>query len=119
MDKRWSTEELSEYISKFDTAEARESVVKELMTAKILSDFLETTHGRLVLNSTIDAVKSNMMKIVRLAVENADNSYPDPSFINQIVQAALQINVAYDFMHGIVTMLTRGDDHEARMKKVE
>jgi hypothetical protein len=111
MDKRWSTEELSDYIRHFDTAEARENVVRELMASKILSECLETAHGRLVLNSTIDAVRSNMMKIVRLSIEGAQKN------VDEIIQAALQINVAYDFMHGIATTLTRGEDHEKRMVK--
>uniref|UniRef100_A0A6M3KXH2 Uncharacterized protein n=1 Tax=viral metagenome TaxID=1070528 RepID=A0A6M3KXH2_9ZZZZ len=109
--KRWSTQELSDYIRLFDTAEARENVVKELMASKILNDFLNTTHGRLILNSTIDGVRSNMMKIVRLSIENAAKN------TGEITQSALQINVAYDFMHGIATTLTRGEDHETKMRK--
>lgn len=108
--KRWSTQELSDYIRLFDTSEARENVVKELMASKILAEFLDTTHGRLVLNSTIDAVRSNMMKIVRACVNGPDENYKD------IVQAALQINVAFDFMHGIATMATRGEEHEKKMR---
>jgi hypothetical protein len=111
MGKRWSTKELSSYIQNFDTAEARENVVRELMASKILSEFLETTHGRLVLNSTIDAVRSNMMKIVRLSIEGAQKN------VDEITQAALQINVAYDFMYGIATTLTMGEDHETMMRK--
>ena len=109
--KRWSTQELSDYIRLFDTAEARENVVKELMAAKILNDFLGTTHGRLLLNSTIDGIRSNMMKIVRLSIEGIDPNR------EKITQAALQINVAYDFMHGIATTLTRGEEHETKMRK--
>jgi len=109
-DRRWTTEEISNYISGFTEIE-RENVVRELMGSKILRTFLDTPEGKLTLGSTIDSIRDQMMKIVRLSISGFDGN------LEEIKQAALQINVAYDFMHGIATTLSRGEDHETRMRK--
>jgi hypothetical protein len=110
-DKRWTTEEISNYISGFP-GEEKDSVMRELIGAKLLRQFLDTVEGKLLLDSTVDAIRDNTMKIVSLTINGFDKS------IDEIRQAALQINVAYDFMYGIATQLNRGEDHEKRMKSV-
>jgi hypothetical protein len=54
------------------------------------------------------------MKIVRFCIAGSDS---EKEFESKIRQMALQINVAYDFMHGIATTLTRGEEHENNMRK--
>jgi len=109
-EKRWGTQELSDYISNFSSVE-KENVVKELVASKILGDFLNTPQGKIILNSTVDSIRNNMMKIVKLSIVGFDVNF------KEIQQAALQINVAYDFMHSIATTMSRGEDHESRMVK--
>jgi hypothetical protein len=110
-DKRWTTEEISNYISGFP-GEQKDSVIRELVGAKLIRQFLDTPEGKLLLDSTVDSIRDNTMKIVSLSVSGFDKS------IDEIRQAALQINVAYDFMYGVATQLNRGEDHEKRMKYV-
>jgi len=109
-DRRWTTEEISNYISKFTEVE-RDNVIRELMGAKILSNYLNMPEGKLILNSVIDSIRDYTMKIIRLSVDGFDKNK------EEIKQAALQVNVAYDFIYGIATILTRGEEHEESMKR--
>ncbi len=108
-DRRWTTEEISNYISRFTDVE-RDNVIRELMSSKILRSFLDTAEGKLLLESVVDSIRDQMMKIVRFSIEGFDVHE------KELRQAALQINVSYDFMHGIAKTLTRGEEHESRMK---
>jgi hypothetical protein len=108
-DKRWTNEEISNYISRFTDVE-RDNVIRELMSSKILRSFLDTTEGRLLLDSTVDSIRDQMMKIVRLSIEDSKKNS------DAIQQASLQINVAYDFIHGLAKTLTRGEEHESKMR---
>lgn len=110
-DRRWTTEDLSNYINQFDNSEARENIIRELVSSKILKTCLDSVEGKLVLGSVIDSVRDNMMKIVRYSIEGFDKNQ------EAIRQAALQINVSYDFMYGIANTLNRGESHETEMKK--
>ena len=105
---RFTTEEISKYLEKFYTSEARESVVKELVSSDILKRGLESPEGKLILANTIDLVRSNMMKIVRLAIDGGKTK--------DIEHCALQISLAYDFMCGIAGVLTKGEEHEKGLK---
>lgn len=102
---RYSTEQISTYLERFYGAEARESVLKELISADILRRGLDTKEGRLILSNTIDLIRSNVMKIVRLSLDGFKKN------MEEIEQAALQIGVAYDFMSGISMTLTQGEEH--------
>ena len=109
-EKRWGTQELSDYIKDF-SSEEKENIVKELVSSKILGDFLNTPQGKVILNSTIDSIRDNTMRIVQLSIEGAEvNCY-------KISQAALQINIAYKFMHGIASTMSIGEAHEKGMSK--
>ena len=108
-EKRWTNQELNAYISRFESGEAKDNIIKELITAKIIREVLDTPEGKLILDTTIDGIRDNMMKIIRYCLIGQNQP--------EVQKAALEINVAYDFIHGIAVKLSRGDEHEKKMGK--
>lgn len=107
--RNWSNNDLSDYISNFSDVQ-RESVLKEILEAELLAKFISKTEGRLLLNSVVDQIRDLTMSIVSLSVDGFDENS------DKIKQAALQINVAYDFMYKIANMVTTGDQHIKNIK---
>jgi len=108
---RYSVEDIDRYFKTFKTGEAKAAAYTEIVSNELLKGYLNTTEGRLVFDSVIDGVRSNMMKIVSLAI----SGHGFDENIAEIKQAALQISAAYDFMYGIVVLLDRGKEHEKGM----
>ena len=102
-------EELENYINNF-RPEQRETVLKEILDSDILAKAFETKEGRVILNSAVDLISDNVMKIVKLAVESRDeNPY--------IVQTAREINTIYKLMTDWAAILTSGEGHKDKIKE--
>jgi hypothetical protein len=107
MNKEWSNEELTNYVTNFSD-EQRESVLKQILETELLQKFINTPDGRLILNSVVERIRDYTMLIVSLSVSGKP--------IEDIKEAALKINIAYDFMYSIAGMISKGDDHKKNMK---
>lgn len=113
MDKKsWDKFQLRDYVSNFST-EQRENVLKQIVEADLLSQVFETTEGKLILNSAVDIITNNTMKIVSLCIGSEKGK------IDKITEAAHQINVTHAMMYKWATMLTTGKAHEGEIKKVK
>jgi hypothetical protein len=110
MAREWSNQDLVDYISRFKDVQ-REYVLKQLLESDILAKFLGTTEGRLILNSVVDSITADTMLIVRLATDGQLQE------TNEIINAARQINTAYNFMYSIAKMAEDGQIHTDKMKK--
>ena len=103
-------QELSDYITRFSEIE-RESVLKAILESELLQKFLSTTDGRLVLGGMVDLIRDKTMNIVNLSASGFSGNE------DEIEQAALEINIAFKFMHQIAGMVVKGDEHTKKMKK--
>lgn len=106
--REWTNQELVEYISRFKDVQ-REYVLKQLLEVDLLAKFLATTEGRLIINKVVDGIANETMSIVSLAISGGKTA--------EIEQAALRINVAYDFMYALAKIASEGGAHKENMKK--
>jgi len=108
--KEWTNQDLQEYVNSGNFSEnQRDNVLKEILEDGLIEKFLGTTEGRLILDKTVDLITSDTMLIVRLAVKGGSES--------EITHAALRINTAFNFMHGLAEIAVKGGEHIKRMKK--
>lgn len=106
--KRWNLEQLDRYVksSGFSSNFEVDAVIKALRSLELIRDFFDTPTGGVLMSSVVDGIRSNMMKIIRLSVDGFDKNEAE------IRHAALQINVAHEFMYGILTTMDRGEEIE-------
>ena len=102
MARKWSYDQLSEYVQFFDESQ-KEAVLKAVTEHEILQRYFDTTNGRLILDNVVDQIRDYTMKIVSLSVEDANKNH------DAIVQAALNIRVAYNFMFKIASLAAQGE----------
>jgi hypothetical protein len=114
-EKEWTNEDLSNYITHFSENQ-REYVLKQILESELLQQFLGTTEGRLILNSVVDKIRDNTMKIVSLATKDCE--CPD-TIVDLIRAEAIEMNVAYDFMYAIADMATKGEKHKESIKALK
>ncbi len=109
--RKWDLERLNEYINSggFKTTDEKDAVLRELKVSEILNEYLGTIQGMIIMDSVVDSVRENMMKIVSLSISGSKENE------DAIKQASLQIGIARDFMFGILTALERGMAHEKAM----
>jgi hypothetical protein len=111
--REWDNDDLGNYITRFPDRQ-RENVLNEILKNELLKEFMGTTHGRLILDSVVDKIRDNTMKIVQLATK--DSECPD-IIVDCIRAEAIELNVAYDFMHALASMASTGEQHEAMIKR--
>jgi hypothetical protein len=109
-DREWTNDDLGNYITHFSESQ-RENVLKQILESELLQQFLGTTEGRLILNSVVDKIRDNTMKIVSLSISNKNTQ--------ELIDAAYQIHMAYDFMYAIAGMATAGETHKESIKKLK
>jgi hypothetical protein len=112
-DTRWNREAFNRYVnaSGFTSELQMRAVFNALTISNIAMDFLDTAAGKIVMSSTTRKVKDNLSKIISLSRDGFDAN------IDGIRQAATEINLAYDFMMGILDIIARGDDYEKQREK--
>lgn len=112
-DVRWNTDEITKYInsSGLTTKIEIEAILNELKVSQVVMGFLDTVEGKLVMASVLESIRNNVRKIHRLSVEGFDKNF------EEIRQASMQVHVSHDFMLGILSMLSRGEDYEKAMIK--
>lgn len=109
MARDWSYQELSDYVQFFDDAQ-KEAVLKAITEHELLGKFLDSTEGRLILNNVVDQIRDYTMKIVSLSVDGAAKNE------KEIIQASLNIRVAYNFMYKIASMAMQGEKIANQLK---
>lgn len=107
--REWTNEDLKNYVTLFSD-QVRDTVLKDILEADILARFLSTSEGRLVLNSVVDDITAQVLKIVTLSREYAKNA-------DLIAQAALRIDMSHEFMRRLATIAVKGEEHADQMKK--
>ena len=107
--KSWTNSDLVEYISLFKEKE-RENILKQILENDLLKKFLDTTEGRLILGHVIDSIAEQTMKIVRLCIDGNKE-------MEEIINAAQQISLAYNFMYKLANIALSGKTHEENLEK--
>jgi thiamine kinase-like enzyme len=102
MARTWSYDQLSEYVQHFDESQ-KEAILKVITEHEILQRFFETIEGKLILDNVVDQIRDFTMKIVSLSVEDAVSNH------DQIVQAAQNIRVAYNFIYKLASLGSQGN----------
>jgi hypothetical protein len=108
MGREWNNDDLREYVGLFKERE-RENVLQQILESELLGKFLATTEGRLILDNVVDGITAQTMKIVSLSASGKN--------VDEIIDAARKISIAYEFMYGIATKATQGGDHVEAIKK--
>ncbi|HHT9146687.1 MAG TPA: hypothetical protein ACFYD4_13610 [Candidatus Wunengus sp. YC61] len=106
----WTIEQFSQYThnNRF-SEETREVIWEALKTTALLRSFLEDPAGGVVLDSIVETIRENIMKIINLSVEDTTKN------IDAITQAGLNIKFSRNFMIDFVNKFDRGRQHEEAM----
>jgi len=109
MDKIKTNRDIFEYVDKFHNAQ-KETVLMEIMKDTELQRYLSTVEGRLVCNSVVDKISSDIGSLIDV-VRNGE-----PDMAKSLLNIAQRINVALDFMVGLAAIAKKGMEHETRMQ---
>jgi hypothetical protein len=108
--REWTNDDLKSYVTLFSD-QVRDTVLKDILEADILSRFLSTSDGRLVLNSVVDDITGGILAILNFSKEGFDKN------LETIRQMSMKIGVSYDLMKRLATIALKGDSHVAQMTK--
>ena len=111
--KDFSSHDLEDYVSKFNDEVQRENVLKQILEADILEKVFETTEGKVVLNSCVDMIRDNTMKIVSVCI----NDKPIEDKWEAVELMSMEIKVIEIMMRKWATMLMKGKAHKGSIKK--
>ena len=103
-------DELENYINSF-REDQRETVYKQIIDSELLEKAFSTSEGKLILDSAVDLIASNVMTIVKDCAKTGDAS-------NTVYQAAKEINTAYKLMSDWAKILIRGSEHKTKIDKL-
>jgi len=106
----WTTQQISDYVSQFPE-NVRDYILRELMSGKILREFLDRPEGKLILDSTVESIAANVMNMVNICTSSGFENH-----LMKLREEALNINVCFNFMKGIAQKLTVGEEREKSMK---
>lgn len=107
-DKTWLNSDLIEYLKKYSENQ-RDYVLDKILQSDLLRKFMDTTGGRLIINSIVHQISANVSEILNICVGKYDE--------DAIRQCALKINIAFDFMHQLATIAEEAEKHERAMAK--
>jgi hypothetical protein len=102
-------DELENYITSFPEHQ-RESVYKQIIDSELLDKAFSTSEGKLILDSAVDMIASNVMNIVRECAKTGDADA-------KVYDAAREINVTYKIMLDWANIIIRGDEHKKKGKE--
>ena len=105
-------DELENYINSFRENQ-RETVYKQIIDSDLLEKAFSTSEGKLILDSAVDLITSNVIKIVRQCAEVK----PD-KFETYVYPYAMEINIAYKLMTDWAKILIRGSEHKTNIDKL-
>ena len=107
-------DELEDYINSFQFHQ-REVVYKQILDSEILEKAFSTTEGKLILNSAVDIITSNILKILDACIEKSDGD----DLIADIYKHAAEINLAHKMMTEWAKILISGNGHKTKMKGIK
>jgi hypothetical protein len=103
-------DELENYITSF-REEQRETVYKQIIDSELLEKAFSTSEGKLILDSAVDMIASNVMTIVK-------NCGPREIEFDELKRAAREINTTYKLMSDWANILIRGSEHKNKINKL-
>jgi hypothetical protein len=103
-------DELENYINSFNEHQ-REAVYKHIIDSELLEKAFSTSEGKLILDSAVDLIASNVMKIVKECGNSAENE-------GLLRDAAWEINTTYRIMTDWAKILIRGSEHKNKIDKL-
>ena len=109
-DKTWTNQDLKNYITRFKD-EQREYVLNTILEADLLRNFLNTIGGRLIINSAVDSINSQITNMLNLCLQ------PPEKVREEIMRSALIVNVTYDFIRRMAVIADQAEEHEKAMAK--
>lgn len=104
-------EELEAYINNFHEVH-RDTVYKEIIDSELLAKVFSMPEGKLILNSAVDLISADIMKITAACVKE-DFDY------TKIVPLAYEINTTYKLMTEWARVLIKGDEHKQKATKTK
>jgi len=105
-------DQLEQYINSFREIQ-REEIAKHIIDSELLREAFETSAGRMILNSAVDLITSNVIQIVRYCSESPPNES-----ITQIQPHAAEINTTHKLMTDWAKILIRGGEHKKKAEKL-
>ena len=109
-------DELEAYINNF-APNQREHVAKQIIDSELLRKAFETSEGKNILNSAVDLISQNVMKIVGNCSKTTDITGPATS--QEVYNAAREINTTYKLMSDWAKILIRGAEHREKAEKIK
>ena len=100
-------EELENYISQFNQQNS-DNVLKQILDSELLAKAFSIPEGKLILNSAVDLIATNVMKITAACLKD-DCEY------GKLMPIAYEINTAYKLMTEWARILIKGDEHKKKM----
>ena len=103
-------DELENYINGFRENQ-REVVYKQILDSEILAKAFSTSEGKLILDSAVDLITSNVMSIVK-------NCGDREVEITEVRDSAREINTTHKLMTDWAKILIRGNEHKNKIDKL-
>lgn len=108
--------DIATYVSTFPE-NSREVVVEQIMKGKLLKQAMNTTAGKVIINSAIDDIHKKLMAIINLCISDKKSTAKGQALGSQIEQCAKEMLVTYRLMRGWAEIIMNSDRHEGEMKK--
>jgi len=102
-------DQLEGYINGFRENQ-REVVYKQIIDSELLEKAFSTSEGKLILDSAVDLIASNVMSIVSNCSGEAN--------IEKVMDSAVEINTTYKLMTDWAKILIRGSEHKDKINKL-
>ena len=103
-------DQLESYINNFGPNQ-REHVYKQIIDAELLRKAFESADGKNILNSAVDLITNNVIKLVKeCCTETGDDE--------KLKIAAREINTIYKLMCDWAMILTSGSKHREKAEKI-
>ena len=103
-------DELEDYINSFQFHQ-REVVYKQILDSEILEKAFSTTEGKLILNSAVDIITGNILKILDACLEDEAAA--------KIYKYTDEVNLAHKMMTEWAKILISGNGHKTKMKGIK
>ena len=109
-------DQLENYISNFKENQ-REVIYKQIIDSELLRKAFETSEGKNILNSAVDLITDDVIKIVSASAQMGLDE--DGQNFRAILVHGREINTTYKLMSDWAKILIRGGEHREKAEKIK
>ena len=109
--ENWTAADLNIYINRIREDE-RDQVLAQVLDKRRLREYLDTPEGQLILRDAVNIVRSELMEIFRLVIDDPRKN------IDKIVTSSDRYRAVIDIMHRWMDLIQKGEHPEKQLKVI-